>query len=82
MNKHKIIKQKKLAKRIIKNSDRSACCNEKLKTSKLGRVMCTKCNKFCKIVPGIKNNYTTGIMIVAIAIIAVLALTIINMWNK
>lgn len=53
MNKYKKIKkQKKLAKRIIKNADRSECCDTQLKTSKLGRVMCTSCNKFCKVIPG------------------------------
>lgn len=66
MNKFKEKRKKQLAKRIIRNSDRSACCNEPLKTSKLGRVMCTVCNKFCKIVPGKTNNYTVGLIWVGI----------------
>ena len=78
---HKEIKKKKLAKRIIKNSDRSACCNEKLKTSKLGRVMCTVCNKFCKVIPGKekKHHYTTGIIIVVLGIIGILVASLLNM---
>ena len=78
--KYKEIKKKQLAKRIIKNSDRSSCCNETLKTSKPGRVMCTKCNKFCKVVAKeitARNNkamhYTAGLIWVSILAALVIA---------
>ena len=79
------IKEKKLAKRMILNKDRSSCCNEPLKTSKPGRVMCSSCNRFCKIVPGKKisnnNNYTTSIVFVilsALALIVFVASSVID----